>query len=80
MTQKIFLPNDEQTAQLIDGAWQDFCKRAMEAGFGSDVILNFKDFFVAGYCYGSGDMLNTIRDQLNAEYIANETMNKGCRQ
>ena len=67
MDKKIFLPSDEQSAQLMENAWEEFCVQAKEAGYdiGSSMVMKFiKDFFMAGYCYGHNDCLTIIRGQL----------------
>lgn len=77
MEKKIFLPNDEQTAKLIENAWNDFLGKARVAGLDFDnetINCMFKELFVAGYAYGSSDMLALIRDQLNADYMINRMM------
>lgn len=71
MEKKIFLPDGKQTAKLIENAWNDFMDRAREAGhvFDNDTLnLFLKDIFVAGYSYGYSDMLNLIRDQVDADH------------
>ena len=64
MDKKIYLPNDEQSSQLIENAWQDFSKQAEEAGFPLPDLL--KDVFVAGYSFGHNDCLSIISGQLKA--------------
>ena len=74
MESKIFLPDGKQTAKLIENAWNDFMDKAREAGYEFDnetVNCFLKDFFVAGYSYGYSDMLNLIRDQMDADYLIN---------
>lgn len=78
MDKKIFLPNAEQTAQMIENAWQDFRKKAKEAGFEihDDTANGFlKDTFAASYAYGYNDMLNLIRDQFRMMDLENEAFN-----
>ena len=64
MDKKIYLPNDEQSSQLIENAWQDFSKQAKEAGILLPDLL--KDVFVAGYSFGHNDCLSIISGQLKA--------------
>lgn len=64
MDKKIYLPNDEQSSQLIENAWQDFSKQAEEAGFPLPDLL--KDVFVAGYSFGHNDCLSIISGQFKA--------------
>lgn len=62
METNIYLPNDEQSSQLIENAWQDFSRQAKDAGFPLPDL--FKDVFVAGYSFGHNDCLSIIAGQL----------------
>ena len=76
MDKKIFLPDAEMSAKLIEDAWQAFKKQAAEGGLDFDTnpqVASFaKDMFVSGYCYGHNDCLEIIRGQLQAMDLANE--------
>ena len=78
MDKKIFLPDAEQTRQLIENAWNDFCRKAKEAGYNIDEKSAggfIYDGFVAGYSYGYNDMLNVIRDQFRMMDVEREVFN-----
>ena len=62
METNIYLPNDDQSSQLIENAWQDFSRQAKDAGFLLPDL--FKDVFVAGYSFGHNDCLSIISGQL----------------
>lgn len=70
MEKTIYLPNADEVGKMIEDAWQDFRKKAGEAGY--DIVEEMadgwvKDAFAAGYSYGHNDTLVIIRDQLNVE-------------
>lgn len=83
MDKKIFLPDAEMSAKLIEDAWQAFKKQAAEGGLDFDTnpqAASFaKDMFVSGYCYGHNDCLEIIRGQLQAMDIVDDMFkpNKG---
>jgi len=65
----IYLPSDEQVAQMIEDGWQKFVKQANEAGlnFGDDTAGGLlKDAFVGGWSYGWNDGYGIIKGQLDA--------------
>lgn len=68
MDKKIFLPNDEQQAQMMNNAWLEFCKEMKKEGITFDDSPTAKrfalDFFVSGYCYGHNDCLRIVKGQL----------------
>ena len=76
MDKKIFLPDAEMSAKLIEDSWQAFKKQAADSGLDFDnnpEAASFaKDMFVSGYCYGHNDCLEIIRGQLQAMDLANE--------
>ena len=81
MDKKIFLPDAETAARLIEDAWQAFVKDAAAHGmvFGNEKYTSFaKDMFVCGYSYGHNDCLEIIRGQLQAMDMVNDifTTNK----
>lgn len=71
MEHKIFMPSDEETRQLMENAWQDFCKEAGTAGMNVEAISLMHDIFLWGYCAGHNDTLTIIRDQMAVDRIAN---------
>jgi len=76
MDKKIFLPDAEMSAKLIEDAWQAFKKQAAEGGLDFDnnpQAASFaKDMFVSGYCYGHNDCLEIVRGQLQAMDLVND--------
>ena len=69
MSKKVFMPNDEQARQMIENAWQEFKKEAIEAGWplNTPELESFaQDVFVGGYAYGHNDCLGVISGQLEA--------------
>lgn len=74
-TKIIFLPNAEQSAQMIETAWQDFLKKGREAGYdiGEETAGGWlKDAFAGGYTYGWNDGYGIIRGQLEAMNLEQE--------
>ncbi len=77
---KIFLPSNEETAKLIEDAWQSFKKEANEHPLFKVILQKpetealMKDMFVSGYCYGHNDCLNIIRGQLEAMDLINDML------
>ena len=63
----IFIPNAEQSAQMVENAWLDFAQQAQKAGhcFDKESAEVLKDIFVAGYAFGYNDGFGIIRDQLD---------------
>ena len=72
MEHKIFMPSDEETRQLMENAWQDFCKEAGTAGMNVEAISLMHDIFLWGYCAGHNDTLTIIRDQMAVDRMASE--------
>lgn len=75
MDKKIFLPDAETSARLIEDSWQAFKKQAAESGLVLDnpnAASFAKDMFVSGYCYGHNDCLEIIRGQLQAMDMVND--------
>ena len=75
MDKKIFLPDAETSARLIEDSWQAFKKQAAESGLVLDnpnAASFAKDMFMSGYCYGHNDCLEIIRGQLQAMDMAND--------
>lgn len=69
----IYLPNNEQAAQLMENAWQDFTVQMKKNGMyfeGTKVAELLKDMFMAGYSYGHNDCLTIIRSQMEVDDLA----------
>lgn len=69
----IYLPNNEQAAQLMENAWQDFTVQMTKNGMnfeGTKVAELLKDMFMAGYSYGHNDCLTIIRSQMEVDDLA----------
>lgn len=68
MEKTIFLPDEQQHAQLMSNAWLEFCEEMKKKGIAFDDSPTAKrfafDFFVSGYCYGYNDLLRIVRGQL----------------
>lgn len=69
----IYLPNNEQAAQLMENAWQEFTVQMKKNGMnfdGTKVSGLLKDIFMAGYSYGHNDCLTIIRNQMEVDDLA----------
>lgn len=68
MEKTIFLPDEQQNAQLMSNAWLEFCEEMKKNGIAFDdspSALRFAFYvFVSGYCYGYNDLLRIVRGQL----------------
>ncbi len=66
----IYLPNEEESKQMIENALADFQKKAEEHGwrvFEDEASAALaKDIFVSGYSYGYNDGFGIIKGQLDA--------------
>lgn len=71
MEKNIYMPDADQSRQLLEQAWDDFNAKMHEAGFihtnDEEVIDILKEVFVGGYCYGHNDTLEIILSQLNVD-------------
>ena len=71
MGKTIYMPDAEQSRQLLEQAWDDFNAKMHEAGFirtnDEEVIEILKEVFIGGYCYGHNDALEVILSQLNVD-------------
>lgn len=74
MPKKIYLPNAEESARLIENAWQDFAQKLKERNANTnDEVLEFvHDMFAAGYAYGWSDCLNIIRGQMEMDQLTDQ--------
>ncbi len=76
MKQTIFLPNAEESTQLIKNAWKQFLQQAKkQAGWTQEEVQ--KEFpaneaFIAGYCFGYNDGMGIVKDQLESSNYIND--------
>lgn len=80
MIQTIYLPTADDSAQLIQNAWDSFCENARKAGYdlNDDTAGGWlKDGFAAGYCAGWNDIFGIIKDQMGVEKEVTNILKKG---
>ena len=73
----IYLPSNEQTAKMMENAWQEFLGQVREAGYNiSEDSADgwIRDTFIGGYSYGWNDGYGVIRGQLEAMNLEHEAM------
>lgn len=80
MDKKIFMPDNETLAKMIQESWIKCKEQAAEAGLvldNPDLEAFAQDMFVAGYSYGHNDCLSVARGQLEAMDIVGDIFGKG---
>ena len=80
MDKKIFLPDNQTLAKMIEDSWQKCKEQAAKAGLehtNPDLEAFAKDMFVAGYTYGYNDNLGVIRGQLEAINMIGDIFGNG---
>lgn len=80
MDKKIFLPDNQTLAKMIEDSWQKCKEQAAKAGLeltNPDLEAFAKDMFVAGYTYGYNDNLGVIRGQLEAMNMIGDIFGNG---